>query len=109
MSNSIAGLDLSLSALTWDRISPYVLPSVLWSLYSFLRTPNDFWETICTAVCPGGDVDTTGAMAGAISGAYNGVGSIPEGVKDRLQDAGLLLSPLLTSLGNALYRQRAKR
>jgi ADP-ribosylglycohydrolase len=43
---------------------------VLWSLYSFLRSPEDYWETVCTAIAVGGDVDTTAAMAGAVSGAY---------------------------------------
>ncbi len=34
----------------WEGISPFVTSSVLWSLYSFLRTPEDHWETICTAI-----------------------------------------------------------
>ncbi len=63
---------------TWDRISPYVIPSVLWSLYSFYSSPDNYWDTIITAVYCGGDVDTTAAMAGAISGAYNGLKGIPE-------------------------------
>lgn len=54
----------------WRSISPFVIPSVLWSLYSFLRTPEDYWETVCTAIVAGGDEDTTAAMAGAISGAH---------------------------------------
>ena len=59
-------------------ISPFVTTSVLWSLYSFLRSPDDYWETVCTAIVVGGDVDTTAAMAGAISGAYLGLDAIPE-------------------------------
>lgn len=82
----------------WDRISPYVLPSVLWSLYAYLHTPGDFWETICTAVYPGGDVDTTGAMAGAISGAYNGASAIPEDIVALLQDRGSPVVPFLQTL-----------
>jgi ADP-ribosylglycohydrolase len=53
----------------WQGISPFVTSSVLWSLYSFLRSPDDYWETICTAIAVGGDVDTTAAMAGVVSGA----------------------------------------
>lgn len=58
-------------------ISSFVIPSVLWSLYSFLKSPEDYWETICTSIMVGGDVDITAAMAGAISGAYNGFDAIP--------------------------------
>lgn len=72
----------------WDGISPFVVPSVLWSLYAFLRTPNDYWETICTAIAVGGDVDTTAAMAGAVSGAYLGVDAVPTGLADSLRDRG---------------------
>ena len=61
----------------WKGISSFVIGSVLWSLYSFLTSPDDYWETICTAVVVGGDVDTTAAMAGAISGAHLGISAIP--------------------------------
>jgi ADP-ribosylglycohydrolase len=30
----------------WTGISPFVTSSVLWSLYAFLRSPDDYWETI---------------------------------------------------------------
>ena len=45
----------------WEGISPFVTGSVLWSLYAFLRTPDDYWATVCTAIAVGGDVDTTAA------------------------------------------------
>lgn len=72
----------------WQGITPYVVSSVLWSLYSFLRTPDDYWETICTAIAVGGDVDTTAAMAGAISGAYLGLDAIPSNLTHHLADQG---------------------
>jgi ADP-ribosylglycohydrolase len=72
----------------WGGISPFVIGSVLWSLYSFLRSPEDYWETICTAIWSGGDVDTTAAMAGAISGAHLGLGALPLDLAGRLQDQG---------------------
>jgi ADP-ribosylglycohydrolase len=62
----------------WPGISPFVVSSVLWSLYSFLRFRDDYWDTIRTAIAVGGDVDTTAAMAGAISGAYLGLDAIPD-------------------------------
>jgi ADP-ribosylglycohydrolase len=70
------------------RIPVFVTATVLWSLYAFLRTPGDYWETICTAIAVGGDVDTTAAMAGAISGAYLGLEAIPAPLASRLNDQG---------------------
>ncbi len=67
--------------------SGYVVHTVASALYCFLRTPNDFEETVIAAVMGGGDTDTTGAVAGAISGAFNGLEGIPrrwlEGVEER--------------------------
>jgi ADP-ribosylglycohydrolase len=72
----------------WDGISPFVTSSVIWSLYAFMRSPGDYWETLCTAIAVGGDVDTTAAMAGAVSGAYNGLAAVPEPLARRLNDRG---------------------
>jgi ADP-ribosylglycohydrolase len=69
-------------------ISPFVVPSVLWSLYSFFRTPNDYWATISSAIEVGGDVDTTAAMAGAISGAHLGLDRLPRAGAQQLTDQG---------------------
>jgi ADP-ribosylglycohydrolase len=70
----------------WRGITPFVISSVLWSLYCFLKTPGDYWETVCTAIRAGGDTDTTAAMAGAISGAYLGLDLIPSHLASRLTD-----------------------
>ena len=72
----------------WDGISPFVVGSVIWSLYSFLRTPSDYIQTVATAIAVGGDVDTTAAMAGAISGTYLGINAIPEKMSKQLTDQG---------------------
>jgi ADP-ribosylglycohydrolase len=70
----------------WKGMSGFVISSVLWSLYAFLRTPDDYWETICTAISAGGDTDTTAAMAGAISGAHLGIGALPSHLTAHLTD-----------------------
>jgi ADP-ribosylglycohydrolase len=44
---------------TWPGISPFVTTSVLWSLYSFLHTPGDYWERVCTAIAVGGGQTAT--------------------------------------------------
>lgn len=92
----------------WWGISPYVVPSVLWSLYAFLKTPQDYWETICTAIIAGGDVDTTAAMAGAISGAYLGLQAIPQDLAQRLNDRGTWNYNDLIDLADKCYELKVK-
>ena len=70
----------------WRGISAFVTPSVLWSLYAFLRSPDDYWETVCTAIAVGGDTDTMAAIAGAISGARLGVDALPAELVARVND-----------------------
>ncbi|HEV8455555.1 MAG TPA: ADP-ribosylglycohydrolase family protein, partial [Gemmatimonadales bacterium] len=72
----------------WQGISAFVTPSVLWSLYAFLHSPDDYWETICVAIGVGGDTDTMAAMAGAMSGARLGVRSLPQDLIGQLTDQG---------------------
>jgi ADP-ribosylglycohydrolase len=92
------------SGRKWEGVSPYVVTSVLWALFSFLQSPGDFWETICTAIWPGGDVDTTAAMAGALSGTYNGIGAIPQEVLDLITDQGEWGYPELRVQAEKLFR-----
>lgn len=84
-------------------ITPFVVSSVLWSLYSFLRTPEDYWETICTAISMGGDVDTMAAMAGAISGAYLGLEGISSHLSHLVTDRGSWNYEELVKLANQSY------
>jgi len=101
---SRAGLDADyIDEDGWQGISPFVISSVLWSLYSFLRTPDDYWETICTAIEVGGDVDTTAAMAGAISGAYLGIGAVPSHLTNYLTDRGTWKFDELVELAHKCY------
>lgn len=88
----------------WKWISPFVIPSVLWSLYSFLRTPEDYSETVCTAIVAGGDVDTTGAMAGAISGAHLGLQRLPLKLAENLNDRATWRLDDLIGLSDRCYR-----
>jgi len=92
----------------WRGISPFVVSSVLWSLYSFLRSPDDYMATICTAISAGGDVDTTAAMAGAISGAYLGIGAVPSHFSDHLTDRGTWRYEELVNLAHQCYKIKCK-
>jgi len=102
------GLDAE-TAEEWNGISPFVTCSVLWSLYSFLRTPEDYWRTICTAIAVGGDVDTTAAMAGAISGAHLGLEAIPQNLTSRLTDQGAWGLEQLVELAHRAYEIKLRQ
>ncbi len=65
-------------ALKTLGVSGYVLETVASAIYCFLYTPRDFEETVVNAVLGGGDTDTIAAVAGAISGAFNGMENIPQ-------------------------------
>jgi ADP-ribosylglycohydrolase len=93
----------------WRGISAYVVPSVLWSLYAFLRSPDDYWETICIAVGVGGDTDTMAAMAGAISGARLGPAALPQDLLPHLNDQGEWGAAELAALADACAGIAARR
>ncbi len=93
----------------WGEITPFVMPSVLWSLYSFLKDPEDYWQTIRTAIAVGGDVDTTAAMAGAISGANLGLDAIPHKLARRLTDRGTWGLSELTDLADKCYETKHRQ
>ena len=88
----------------WQGISAFVTPSVLWSLYAFLRSPDDYWETICTAIAVGGDTDTMAAIAGGISGARLGLEALPPNLVQRLNDRGEWGSEALVELAHSCAR-----
>lgn len=87
-----------------EGITPFVTSSVLWSLYSFLSEPEDYRETIHTAIAVGGDVDTTAAMAGAMSGAFLGVEAIPNDLARHLTDRGTWGFEELVDLAKRCHR-----
>lgn len=70
-----------------DGISPFVLPSVLIALYYFLRAPHDYGAAVRGCLFAGGDVDTTAAMAGSVSGALNGEGALPPKLVEALTNS----------------------
>ena len=88
----------------WEGISPFVIPSVLWSLYSFLGSPDDYWQAIGTAIAVGGDVDTTAAMTGAIAGARNGLAAVPRELAQLLNDQGTWRYDDLVDLAGRVWR-----
>ncbi len=82
-------------------ISALVVPTVLVSLYAFLRSPQDYIATVACAIRAGGDVDSTAAISGAISGAHNGIGAIPDRLSRGVKDADEI-----RSLGEQLFEAK---
>ncbi|MBW2084216.1 MAG: ADP-ribosylglycohydrolase family protein [Deltaproteobacteria bacterium] len=64
--------------------------SMPFAVFSFLRHPKSFESCLMCAVLNGGDRDTLGAMAGAISGAYLGIEAIPPQWISRLENRTLI-------------------
>lgn len=60
--------------------------SMPFAVYSFLRHSQSFEECLFCAILNGGDRDTLGAMAGAVSGAYLGIAAIPPEWRERLEN-----------------------
>ena len=59
--------------------------SMPFAVYAFLRHPESFEACLLCAALNGGDCDTLGAMACAISGAYLGIDAIPAAWREKLE------------------------
>ncbi|MEM7015945.1 MAG: ADP-ribosylglycohydrolase family protein [Pseudomonadota bacterium] len=68
-------------------ISVLASPTILTALAALLRSPEDYLQTIKFTIRAGGDVDTTAAIAGAISGAHLGIAAIPENLVRDIKDS----------------------
>jgi len=75
-----------------DRLgrSVAVDESLPFAIYSFLRYPKSFEDCLFCAILNGGDRDTLGAMACAISGAYLGNEAIPKSWHDKLENGEII-------------------
>jgi len=67
-----------------------VTESLPFALYCFLLHPKSYPDCLLCAVTHGGDRDTLGAMAGAVSGAYLGKEAIPEAWQRKLENRELI-------------------
>jgi len=77
---------------------------VAWSLYAFLRTPDDYWTAVCTAIAVGGDTDTMAAITGAMAGARLGPAALPGRLVARLNDRGAWTAADLADLARDCAR-----
>lgn len=67
-----------------EGLSVYTVPTVLFALHAFLKSPHDYEATVDRCVRLGGQMDTATFLAGAISGAHLGYEALPEGLRDGL-------------------------
>lgn len=63
--------------LARPAITPYVVPTVAACIWAVLRNPDSWIDGVTEVMRLGGDVDTTGAIVGAVLGARLGVEGIP--------------------------------
>jgi ADP-ribosyl-[dinitrogen reductase] hydrolase len=68
-------------------ITPFVIPTVLASLWSVCLHPDSWPHAVAHAIRLGGDVDTLGAIVGALLGAKLGVAAIPEHLQEAVVDS----------------------
>jgi ADP-ribosylglycohydrolase len=71
---------------SYGGVQGTALASLLCAVCAFLRSPNDMIESVAFCIEVGGDVDSTASMAGVLSGAYNGVSNLPDGLLERIHD-----------------------
>ncbi len=69
----------------WDCTS-----AVAGAWFAFCRSPSSFEETVVSAATTQGDSDSLASMAGAISGAYNGLEAIPERWRNKVEGYNML-------------------
>ena len=81
-------------------------PPTIFSLYAFVRYPHSFESCLLCATLNGGDRDTLGAMACAVSGAYLGDEGIPRSWRDKLENRQYI-ERLARDLAERTARDRA--
>lgn len=92
----------------WPGISGYIIPTVLAVLDAFARSPKNFRQSLWQVLMYGGDVDTTGAITGALSGAFNGLSQIPDEWAKQVHDVGQKGYDYLRSHGIKLHRLKSE-
>lgn len=63
----------------------HVIETVPAALFAFLLCPYDMERTLIEAVSAGGDTDSVAAIAGTVSGSFNGVAAVPRRWRDLVE------------------------
>jgi len=113
----VAKIEQVPAVLDCDPESAYAVLGDAWvadeaiacALYAFWRSPKDYRSTVLTAVNMDGDSDSVGCIAGAISGAYNGVEAIPASWRQTVERADHLVGVARQLLDFASDREHRRR
>lgn len=84
---SIAWAGMARPEFQQPIITPFVIPTVLASLWCLLRHPDSWSRAVTNALQLGGDVDTLGAIVGALAGIRLGASDIPRHLADNVLDS----------------------
>lgn len=68
-------------------ITPFVVPTVLAAFWCLLLHPDSWTGAVAKAIRLGGDVDTLGAIVGALAGTKLGLSAIPRHLVDGVADS----------------------
>ncbi|UCF33587.1 MAG: ADP-ribosylglycohydrolase family protein [Phycisphaerales bacterium] len=60
------------------------------ALYCFCRSPEDFRQTVTVGANTVGDSDSIACIAGAISGAFNGISAVPKSWREQVENSAYL-------------------
>ena len=75
--------------------------SLPFALFAFLSHPHSYKDCLYCAILHGGDRDTLGALAGAVSGAYSGLEAIPDYWREKLENRRLIEKSALALLAGS--------
>lgn len=92
-------------------VTPFVIPTVLASIYCIIQHRASWVDAVTSAVQFGGDVDTLGAIVGSLAGAIHGVGGIPPNLLANVQDSEsiqVLATRYYSLIENRLARQASE-
>ena len=81
----IAWSGMARAEFEWPIITPFVIPTVLASLWCLLRNLDSWPRAVASAIRLGGDVDTLGAIVGALAGVRLGALAIPLHLREAVQ------------------------
>ena len=100
--------DTALHAIAWAGslkpefsrpiITPFVVPTVLAALWAVLQHQSSWPDAVCAAIHLGGDVDTLGAIVGALAGVRFGDSAIPANLA-----SGVLGADRIKTLASKYY------
>lgn len=71
-------------------ITPFVIPTVLASIYCIITQTQSWGDAVTTAIRLGGDVDTLGAIVGSLAGIRHGLSGIPAHLVAGVQNSDYL-------------------